>query len=1377
MSTAVQTLLVLLLLAGALLLGIRWGSGRERRGAADAVNGAFAAGFRAGHLEGWRDAAAAAERRSTTVPAVAPAPAKPPAASAPVRPAASGPVRPQPPEPRLRPGQALPPQPAQHQQAAWPVRAPQAAPRAAPPESAEERAARKERRDRQNINVTLYIASLLLVAAGALFVGTSLPEVLRFAGVLAVTGLFYGAGLVLHARAPRLRPAAVAFAGTGLALVPVAGLALYNFALPDGPAAWLVTSVVGTVAYILAAVRMDSRILVYLSLTFLVSTTCSGITVLGGALVWYFAAMIGLAAVLTLLALLRPRWLPSVYLKPLMDLHPFVVPAVALAVTLVPLPLGKGEYTLIMVLCGAYFALMAAVPQSRFRVAQYYGARLCLTLAAAVGVWAVSDGLSWPLLTALVLAALQTVMLASGLNLLPDLLLGSDRRRRADALATYGLQLLLTLLWAAATLLDAAGSTAAGVPLWLPLLLALLTGMVLAVRLGGAAEWAPVPALMLAGTFGDRAGDWAPAGFLVLAALFWAWRARPASEPLRRHFVLAARIVATAAVPAIVAAAVRDGPDDAAFVVVALVLALVAQQLGTAVLLRAGVATFAPNASLAAFSAAAVPALAVLALTDGSDGMALTGAAVVLQLLASLGTGWALHPRSDAAGPWRPAVAELLPLGMSLALVGTAFAAVSVECGNVALALAVLYLAAAGQRRRDLQHRWSYWWLGRAAGTVLVLTAFHQLSRAGGPLRLGGEEITLPTVAVLALGLQLAFPLLAEIRARAPRGVFADAAAVLALQVLTMLFLRTTGFQDPAAGGWQLTAAVIIIALGAAASGFVLRARAGSAVFAPAALAVLLLARAGTALDVELVLGIFAAFSAVMVVSAAGRTAKGVYFASARVLTLALALVLSYDATASMTAVSVTFALVLAAQHVVRWLMRHRLQEVPFQQAAVWITLAGQAVLPVSYLMAKADDGGRWVVLLQLALLLVSAPVASRVFAARGASYLAVPAAVLGTVALGPLLEFEGSPPAEAFLAGPLLSHDGVVLGLLGLSAAAMAAGRLIRSKAREGIERWLWLAAAGAFAVSALALAPLASGWLTGASLLVLAAVCFTASHLERWPVLYLPAAGAVLAGATLAVSELLGPVPGPWGSFLPWLAGCGLAGAGLYAGRVLRRDALAADRVRRWALAGAATLGLAAAAAAGLRLDATSWAGAALVAATAAVVSAEMPPQGRRLGVEVGLFASTAALQRAVLFTGPGWPDPFWTLQWYVVLAATLGALRMLSGNRRAGRMLISVAAGLLSLAGLGILFGGDAGQQLWTLALLAVLLAAGLAYGERLFVWWGAAGVTLCVMWAMRQYTFALLALIAAALIAAAVWRLNRAKPAAAEPAVERQPVDHG
>lgn len=1376
MSTDVPLLLVMLLVAGALLLGLRWGRTRERRRAAAASSQGFADGFRAGHLQGWRDGQAAPVPGASSI---LPEPAAAPPLAWPAQPAQhvwtgqdqAAPTAWTAPQGQPRPlpvqGSSPPPQP----------------PRPAPPqESAADRAARKEKRDRQNINTTLYVASLLLVAAGFLFIGTGLPEVLRFAGVVAITALFYAGGLVLHSKASRLRPAAVAFTGTGLALIPVAGLALYNFTPLGGSAAWLVTSSIGTVAYLAAAVRMDSKVLAYLSLTFVVSTAWSGISVLGGALVWYFAALIAIAVILTLLAMTRPRWMPSVFLKPLMDLHPFVVPAVATAVTFIPMLLGKGEYALIMFLCGTYFALVAAVPQSRFRVAQYYGARLSLTAAPAAAVWAASDSLPWMLLTAVALAAVQAVLLAAGLNVVPATLLGSAARRQADALATFGLQLLLTLLWGAATLFDPAVDQGGDVPVWLPLVLALLTGMALAVGLGGLAEWAPVAALVLAAAVGDRAGSWTPAGFLLLVALFWAVRSLPSTEPVRRHFVLAARIAVTLAVPAVVAAATDDGSVP---VLSAFLLALVVQQLATAALIRAGVPSLAPDASLAVFSLAAPPALAALTFMDDTPGRTLAGAAVVLQLLASFGIGWALSGGAAAGTRWRPGVRELLPLGMAAALIGLAFAGVSLRAGNIGLALTVLFLVAAALRRGALQQRWSYWWLARAAGTLLVLTGFQQVRQENGPLFLGGEELMGASLALLVLGLQLAFPLLAELRGRAPDGVVADAAAVLALQAAGLAVLTASGLQYRSSGGWQLTAAVVVMALSAAATGFVLRARPRASVFAPAALAVLLLARAGSALDVELVLGIFAAFSAAMVVAATSRTAKGAYFASARVLTLALALVLSYDATASVTVVSVAFGLALAAQHVIRWLMRHRLTDVPFQQAAVWITLAAQAALPLGYLVAAPDDGGRWVVLLHAGLLLVSAAVASRVFAARGAAYLTVYAAVFGTVALGPLVQFGGGSPAGGVLDQPVLSHNGVVVMLLVLSLAATGAGLRFRRNVRADVERWLWLAASGAFVMTALLLAPLAADWLTGGSNLVLAVACFVASHLERWPALYVPAVAASLTGATLSASELLDAAPGAWGSYVPWLAGCVPAAAALYAVRWLRRDVLAGDPVRRWSLAAAAVLGVGLAAAAGLRWDETAWAGAALVAATAAMCCAEVPAAARRAGAELGLFATTAAVQRAVLFTGldsgSDWPDAFWTLQWYVVLAGLLGALRLMSGNlreghRKTGRVLLSGGAGLLTLSGLGIIFGGDAGQQLWVLALMAVLLMAGLAFGERLFVWWGAAGVALCILWAMRQYTFALLALIAAALIALALWRLNRSKPVADEPAPRREPADH-
>ena len=453
-------------------------------------------------------------------------------------------------------------------------------------------------------------------------------------------------------------------------------------------------------------------------------------------------------------------------------------------------------------------------------------------------------------------------------------------------------------------------------------------------------------ALALAAAFGGRAGGWTPAGFLLLVALFWAVRSVPPAEPLRRHFLLAARIAATLAVPAVVAA-VTDGGSDSVPVLSALLLALVLQQLATTVLARAGVPSLAPDGSLAAFSLAALPVLAALAFADDTPGRTLAGGAVVLQLLTSLGTGRALSGEAADGTPWRSGVRELLPLGMAAALAGLAFTGVSLRQrqhlpgpdgalprGNGA---APRCTAAAVGLLVD----------GPGAGTVLVLTGFQQLRQEAGPLLAGGGELTGASLAVLVLGLQLAFPLRAEVRGRAPDGVVADAAAVLVLQAAALAVLTASGLQDEAPGGWQLTAAVAVMALSAAAAGFVLRRPSAGGGVCPGGAGGAPAGPCGHRARRRAGPGLFAAFSAVMVAAAASRTAKGAYFASARVLSLALALVLSYDATGSATAVSVTFGLVLAAQHVIRWLMRHRLTEIPFQQAAVWITLAAQTALPL----------------------------------------------------------------------------------------------------------------------------------------------------------------------------------------------------------------------------------------------------------------------------------------------------------------------------------------------------------------------------------------------------------------------------------------------
>lgn len=210
-------------------------------------------------------------------------------------------------------------------------------------------------------------------------------------------------------------------------------------------------------------------------------------------------------------------------------------------------------------------------------------------------------------------------------------------------------------------------------------------------------------------------------------------------------------------------------------------------------------------------------------------------------------------------------------------------------------------------------------------------------------------------------------------------------------------------------------------------------------------------------------LAIFAVFSGVMVAAVPARMAKGVYFIAARILTAAVAAVFAHDVSASATAVSLTFAGVLVLQHIIRGLMRNRLQQIPFQQAAVWVTLSAQAVLPATYLSSvsqpEAHDGGRWVLLLELAVLLVSAVVAHRIFTARGAVYFTIPASIAVVVAAGPEVSF----PPGTWLAEPLLGHTAVPLVLLAMSLVVTCVRLLVQPG--SGVpERWFWLAASLAF-------------------------------------------------------------------------------------------------------------------------------------------------------------------------------------------------------------------------------------------------------------------------------------------------------------------------
>ncbi|KUM36183.1 hypothetical protein [Arthrobacter sp. EpRS71] len=1369
-------ILLLLVIAGGVGFAVGLAKGRRRTAhhpsSVQEQAASYQAGFLAGHLAGWRDAEAkghnsdqAAARTVTPAPVSPPpnqsyiqSPVQPPAPPMTPPPTVYNPVQPrtqafQPPaQPVARPAAQ---QPAAQQPAAF--RVPQ------PPvvrETPEAAAARKEKRDQQNINVTLYVASLLLVAAGALFVGTSLPALFRFVGIWFITALFYVAGMVIHSRVPRLRPAAIAFVGTGLALVPVTGLAMYNFVLHNGPAAWLVTSLLGTAVYAYTAVRLDNKVLAFLSLSFVVSTAWSGVSVLGGALVWYFTALIGVAVLLTVISLLRPKWLPPLYVRPLMVLHPALVPVVAVAVTFTPHLLSKGEYALVMLMCGVYFAVMFFVPQARYRVQHLYAARAALTLALLGVVWDVTANVSTVLLAAVICLGVQSLGVAfGGRKLLP-------RFWWNDAVSCLALQLIISTI-----LTVVLEFRPFDLPNYVPLALTMLTAMVIGWKLGRGTEFAPAAVLGVAGALGGLLSAWPVSVLLAAAALYWFLRAFLTPNAFRQYLILAGRVALTLAVPMGVAGALTGNPDKTSYALAGFVAATAAQQLLSAGLARGGVRLLAPQATVAGFGAAAVAGLLVLPVFDVTAGHPVVAAAVLLVLTASLASGFLMFPpaRPDAGtgSAWRLTVAEAIVPTTAVITGGVAAAFVSWSLGNGVLLALLAYLVVTALRISPSFHRQCYWWMARAAGTVLVASAYGDATRDGWGIRLAGEMPATGLVVVVAAAFQLVLPLLAASRRRFPRASVLDAGTVLIVMAAasTSLTVATalSGLSDR--DSWQPGFAAAVTALAAVLASAILRRHPVGWIFAPAVFVVLLALRAGNIRDVEILLGIFAAYSGFMVGAIRQPLIRGCYLLAVRVLTGAFVAVLVADVTDSAAAVSISVAVMLALQHVLTLLMQRRGVDVAFQQATVHATLAAQLLLPFAYLFARDyDGGGRWVVLLEMVLVTVSAAVAWRNLGARASRYFGTVAIGAGVIAAGPALVF----PVSTWLYQPLLDKSQVPVVLLVLAVAVTAARAVFRPKPVEETsvanvtERLFWFISALAFTLVGGGFTLGTSSSLTGLSMVVLAGVLFAASHFERLPGLYAAAAPAVLVGAVPAVDGLLEGLPaGVWSNYAPWLIGGVGTALLLYSLKMFGGAAIKGNHWRRNSLAATAVLAVATAAAVGLGRDQTSMLGFVLVLATGVMVVVEVP-RGKWLAAELAGIVSVAALQRAVLFVDGASPDLFWTAQWYVAAGAVIAGLRYGDGQRAAGLLRLCVTGGLLSLMSLGTIFSGTSSQQFYVLVAHVLLLAAGLLLAERVLVWWGAIAVALSIMWALRSYAFAMLALVALGLIVLAVWRLNRKPP---------------
>lgn len=192
-------------------------------------------------------------------------------------------------------------------------------------------AAQKEQKTLKNLNTILYMASFLFVAAAAALIAAAMPAGVRLIGLITVVILFYGVGMVLYKKVERLRPAAIAFVGTGLAILPFVGVALTVLGSIPEAQAWFIISIVGVVAYWVAAIVLQSQVVSYLTMAFVLSLASSVVATASLPIVWYFIVLIGIGLVASSISILKPALMPQVFRRPVETTGQVITPLSLLA--------------------------------------------------------------------------------------------------------------------------------------------------------------------------------------------------------------------------------------------------------------------------------------------------------------------------------------------------------------------------------------------------------------------------------------------------------------------------------------------------------------------------------------------------------------------------------------------------------------------------------------------------------------------------------------------------------------------------------------------------------------------------------------------------------------------------------------------------------------------------------------------------------------------------------------------------------------------------------------------------------------------------------------------------------------------------------------
>lgn len=260
-----------------------------------------------------------------------------------------------------------------------------------------------------NTTLLLYFGAFLFVASVGLFIAFGgASGLLRTFAVLFVMAVMYCSGIWLFHNKPKLRPAGLAFAGIGIAIAPLVGLAAYNYLfIGQASTVWFLTSLLCMVMYAHALVTLKNPLINYIFIFTFLSLFESGVSI-ADAPIYYFGWAMAITGMILRGASMWKGFWPELQESSRAGAQLFLPLSVFVSVVLVPMH-GIGQLGISLLLAAVFYGLEAVSSKDQEREANAIVAHIAVLAGLSCLVFAVTDSWQATALGLLVMNAVQAV--------------------------------------------------------------------------------------------------------------------------------------------------------------------------------------------------------------------------------------------------------------------------------------------------------------------------------------------------------------------------------------------------------------------------------------------------------------------------------------------------------------------------------------------------------------------------------------------------------------------------------------------------------------------------------------------------------------------------------------------------------------------------------------------------------------------------------------------------------------------------------------------------------------------------------------------------------------------------------------------------------